>query len=55
MKPYNVTLITTAKLFIQVDADNEDDAIDIAYDMLDESEATFGEWEVQDVEIEYDR
>ena len=54
IKPYAVTLITTAKVVVFVDADNDDDAIDMAIDMLDPAQADFGEWEVEDVDVETD-
>jgi ribosomal protein L20A (L18A) len=53
MKPYEVKLTTTATFTIQVDAYNEDDAIEEAYSMIDRKEVEFDEWEVEDVSVEY--
>jgi ribosomal protein L20A (L18A) len=53
MKPYEVKLTTTATFTVQVDAYNEDDAIEEAYAMIDRKEVEFGEWEVDDVSVEY--
>lgn len=54
MKKYVVTLTTTAKASVLVDANNEDEAIDMAYDYLDENDIELGEWETADVSREYD-
>ncbi len=53
MKPYEVKLTTTATFTVQVDAYNEDDAIEEAYSMIDRKEVEFDEWEVDDVSVEY--
>ena len=53
MKPYEVKLTTTATFTVQVDAYNEDDAIEEAYSMIDRKEVEFDEWEVEDVSVEY--
>ena len=53
MKPYEVTLTTTAKITVFVDAYNEDDAIEEAYSMIDPKEIEFEEWEVDSVSEEY--
>lgn len=53
MKPYEVKLTTTATFTIQVDAYNEDEAIEEAYSMIDRKEVEFDEWEVEDVSVEY--
>ena len=50
MKKYEVTLVTHAKTVVFVDANDSDEAIDIAYDYLDESDIELGEWEVENVE-----
>lgn len=51
IKPYAVTLTTTAKVVVFVDAEDSDEAIEMAYDYLDATQATFeDEWEVEDVE-----
>jgi len=54
MKKYEVTLVTHATTTIFVDATNEDDAIDMAYDYLDPKDIELGEWEVENVDIGYD-
>jgi hypothetical protein len=54
MKKYEVKFQTTATTSVLVDAMDEDEAIDIAYDMLDEGEVQFGEWEMTDVQRDYD-
>ena len=53
MKPYEITLTTTAKITVFVDAYNEDDAIEEAYSMIDPKEIEFEEWEVDSVSEEY--
>ena len=53
MKPYEVKLTTTATFTVLVDAYNEDDAIDEAIAMIDPKEIEFGEWDVEDVSVEY--
>lgn len=55
IKPYSVVLSTVAKVYIMVDAEDEDEAIDIAISMIDRDEVELGEWEVDDVSIEYER
>ena len=54
MKKYVVKLETTATVSVLVDAMNEDEAIDLAYDFIDESEAVMGEWDVLEVAPDYD-
>jgi hypothetical protein len=54
MKKYEVKLETTATVSVFVDATNEDEAIEIAYDLLDEKDAVMGEWEVLEVDPDYD-
>ena len=54
MKKFEVKLQTTATTSVFVDASDEDEAIEIAYDMLDEGDIQLGEWEVTDVERDYD-
>lgn len=51
VKPYEVTLTTRAKVTVFVDANNEDDAIDMAFDMLNTDDAEFGEWELEEVAV----
>ena len=53
MKPYEVRLVTTATFTIQVDACNEDDAIEEALSMIDLKEIEFEDWEVDNVSVEY--
>jgi hypothetical protein len=50
MKKYEVTLVTHAKTVVFVDANDEDEAIDMAFDYLDEKDIELGEWEVENVE-----
>jgi hypothetical protein len=54
MKKYEVKLQTMATTSVFVDASDADEAIEIAYDMLDEGDIQLGEWEVTDVERDYD-
>lgn len=54
MKKYEVTLVTHAKTVVFVDACDEDEAIDAAFDMIDTGEVEIGEWEVENVEREYE-
>lgn len=51
MKKYEVTLVTYAKTVVFVDASDRDEAIDMAYDYLDETDIELGEWEVENVEL----
>lgn len=53
MKPYEVKLTTTATFTVLVDAYSEDDAIDEAIAMIDHKDVEFGEWDVEDVSVEY--
>jgi hypothetical protein len=54
MKQYEVKLETKATLSVFVDANDEDEAIEIALDYLDEKDAEFGEWEVTEVDRDYE-
>lgn len=54
IKKYMVTLSTIAKVHVEVDANDTDEAIDMAIDLLDSEEPDFGEWEVEDVETDYE-
>lgn len=54
MKKYEVTLVTHAKTVVLVDAHDEDEAIDMAYEYLDEADIEVGEWEVENVERDYE-
>lgn len=51
MKRYGITFTAPAKIYIEVDASDSDEAVDMAWDYLDEAEAEFGDWEVQDVDM----
>ena len=51
MKPYEVTLVTHATITVFVDAENDDDAIDMAISMIDHKDVELGEWDVENVEI----
>ena len=53
MKAYEVTLTTTAKITVFVDAYNEDEAIDEAISMIDPKEIDLGEWDVESVSEDY--
>ena len=55
IKPYVITLITTAKAVVFVDAENEDDAIDMAYAQISDTKLEFSDWEVEDVDFDTDR
>jgi|LakMenEpi03Aug12_release.lakeMendotaPanAssembly.Ray.scaffolds.fasta_scaffold3809011_2 hypothetical protein len=50
MKKYEVTLVTHAKTTVFVDANDEDEAVDMAFDYLNENDIELGEWEVENVE-----
>jgi ABC-type transporter MlaC component len=54
MKQYEVKLETKATISVFVDASDEDEAIEIALDYLDEKDAELGEWEVTDVQRDYE-
>jgi len=51
MRRYEVTLTTTAKVTVVVDASDADEACDFAVDLMDQSEATYEDyWDIQNVE-----
>lgn len=50
MKRYEVKFETKATVVVEVDAQNPDDAIEFAWDYLDEKDAEFGDWECVDVD-----
>jgi hypothetical protein len=52
MKPYEVKFQTTAEVVVFVDASNEDHALELAWDLLDETHATYGDWECVEVGVE---
>ena len=52
MKPFEIKFQATAYVSVFVDASDEDEALEYAWDLLDESEATFGEWECVEVGLE---
>lgn len=54
MRKYEVKLETTATVSVFVDATNADEAIDIAYDLIDEKDAVMGEWDVLEVAPDHD-
>lgn len=54
MRKYEVKLETTATVSVFVDATNEDEAIEIAYDQIDEADAVIGEWDVLEVSLDHD-
>ena len=49
MKPYEVKFQTTATVSVFVDAGDADQALEYAWDLLDETDATFGDWECVEV------
>jgi hypothetical protein len=49
MKPYEVKFQTTATLSVFVDAADADQALEYAWDLLDEKDATFSDWECVEV------
>ncbi len=52
MRPYEVKFQTTAEVSVFVDASSEDEALEYAWDLLDEADATFKEWEC--IEVDYE-
>ena len=51
MRRYEITLTTTARVVVTVDASDADEACDMAIDLMDESEATYEDyWDIQNVE-----
>ena len=55
IRPYTVVFRTTAEIVVEVDAEDDDQAVEVASDMLDEADAEFSDWEVHSVDVEYDR
>lgn len=49
MRRYEVTLTTTAKVTVTVDASDSDEACSMAFDYVDTEEPTFEEWDIEDV------
>lgn len=50
MRRYEITLTTTAKKVVVVDASDSDEACSMAYDFLDTEESTYeDEWDIVDV------
>lgn len=50
MRRYEITLTTTAKKVVVVDASDADEACDMAIDYLDSEESTYDdEWDIVDV------
>ena len=50
MRRYEVTLTTTAKVTVTVDASDSDEACSMAIDFVDSEEATYEDcWDIQDV------
>ena len=47
MKKYEVKFETKATVVVEVDAQDSDQALEFAWDYLDESDAEFGEWECE--------
>lgn len=50
MKRYEVTFEAPAKIVVEVDAPDDDSAIEYAWDYMQVADAEFGEWECTDVE-----
>ncbi len=50
MKKYEIKFQTTATVVVEVDAQDTDQAIEYAWDYLNEADAEFGEWECVDVD-----
>lgn len=49
VKPYEVKFQTTATVSVFVDASSDDEALEYAWDLLDEADASFGDWECIEV------
>lgn len=54
MKKYEVKFATTATVSVLVDANDEDEAIDVALDYIDTGDVELGEWDVMEVSRDYD-
>ena len=54
MKKYEVKLETKATISVFVDAVDEDEAIELAYHYLDEKDVELGEWDVVEVDRDYE-
>lgn len=50
MKRYVIKFTAPATIYVEVDASSYDDAVASAWDYLDESDATFEDWEVEEVD-----
>ncbi len=50
MKRYGVTFTAPATIYVEVDASSSDEAVEMAWDYLDTTQATFEDWEVDDVD-----
>jgi hypothetical protein len=51
MRRYEITLTTTAKVVVTVDASDADEACDMAIDYVDSDEVLFeNEWDIESVE-----
>ena len=50
MRRYEITLTTTARVVVTVDASDADEACDMAVDMMDTDDIQFDDcWDIQDV------
>lgn len=49
MKKYEVTFETRARVVVEVDAPDDDSAIEYAFDYMQVDDAEFGEWDCVDV------
>lgn len=47
---YAITLETKAKVYMEISAKNEDEAIDIAYSCIGDTDIHLGKWEVVNVD-----
>ena len=54
MKKYEVKFATTASVSVFVDASDEDEAIDLALECIDPNDIQLDEWDVMEVDIDYD-
>jgi hypothetical protein len=51
MKRYGITFTAPAKIYVEVDASDSDEAVEMAWDYIYTEDATFEDWEVQDVDM----
>jgi hypothetical protein len=51
MKRYGITFTAPAKIYVEVDASDSDEAVEMAWDYIYTEDATFEDWEVEDVDM----